>query len=129
FVSQLQRLRVIEAQIQFLLQRVRVLVPAHTHVAGKQRRGAFHDVDVHYAGAQVQKRHHLPRSRLIVVLVAVLQGEGIDVHNSRRLARHREYVGVVQDLVLLDGDQQNIHLRIAGVFGKNLIVEVYIGQI
>jgi hypothetical protein len=42
---------------------------------------------------------------------------------------HRVYVSVVQDLVLLDGHQQHVHLRVAGVFGEDLIVEVHIGQI
>src|ERR1700735_4761061 len=63
--------------------RIRVLMSAYADVAGKQRSRALHDVDVHDAGAQVQERHHLARSRLVVVLVAVLQRERIDVHNSR----------------------------------------------
>ena len=36
--SQLQRLRVFEAQVQFLLQRICVLMSADANVAGEERR-------------------------------------------------------------------------------------------
>ena len=128
-VPQLKGLSIVEAQVQLLLQRVRVLMTAHAYVARKQRRRAFHDVDVHHTRAQVQERHHLARRRLVVVLVAVLQRQGIDVDNSRASSGHREYVGVVQNLVLLDCHQQYIHLRAAHFFGQNLVVQADVGQI
>ena len=121
--SQLQRL---EAQIQFLLQRIGVLMPAHRNVAREQRRRAFHDVDVHHARTQVEQRDDLGRSGFIVELVAVLQCERIDIHNSRSFAGHREYVGVVQNLVFLDSHEQDVHLRTGRIVGKNLVVEVHV---
>src|SRR4029077_12637092 len=44
--AQLERLGIVEAQIQLLLQRVGVLMTAYADVAREQRRGALDDVDV-----------------------------------------------------------------------------------
>src|SRR5215468_6009868 len=104
-------------------------MPADADVAREQGSSALHDVDVHYAGAQVQQCDYLSWRRFVVVFVTVLQGEGIDVHNSRSSPSHREYIGVVENLVLLDGHEQNVHMWTAEVFGQNLIVEIYIGKI
>src|ERR1051326_7158199 len=98
-------------------------------VAWEQRCSSLHDVDVHDAGAEVEKCNNLGRGRLVVVLVAVLQSERVDVHDSGSFPGHREYVGVVENLVLLDGHKQYVHLRAGHVFRKNLIVEVHISQI
>src|SRR5438552_17045943 len=102
-------------------------MPTVGGVAREEGSGTIHDVAIHHAGAQVQQRDHLARRRLVVVLVAVLQREGINVHNSRSSSCHREYVGVVENLVLLDGDEKNVHLRTACVFGENLVVEIHVG--
>src|SRR5207302_6362704 len=52
-VAQFQRFGIVEAEVQFLLQRVGVLVAAHANVAGNQRRGALDDVNVDDAGGMV----------------------------------------------------------------------------
>ena len=57
------------------------------------------DVNIQAAGADVQQRHRLSRIRLVVDFEAVLQTESIDVHDHRRLACLRQYVGVIQDFV------------------------------
>ena len=79
-------------------------MPADAHVAREQGSGALDDVDIHHARAQVQKGNNLTGSRLVVVFVTVLQRERVNIYNSRSLPRHREYVGVVENLVLLDCD-------------------------
>src|SRR5258708_2539613 len=57
FLTKLERLGIVKTQIKLLLQRIGVLVSAHADVSGKKRGRAFDDVDVHYAGAQIQERY------------------------------------------------------------------------
>ena len=40
---------------------------------------------------------------------AFWSGEGVHVHEDRGLARLRDHARVVADLVLLDGDQEDVH--------------------
>ena len=110
-----QFLGVFEAEVQLLLQRVGILVAAHGNVAGKQRSPAAHDIDIHHAGADVQQSDDLRRVRFVIHLEAVLQGEGVNIHHHWRLAGLRQHVGVVQNFVFLDGDQQNVHLILGGL--------------
>ena len=57
--AHLQLLRILEAQIQFFLQRVGVLVAADRNVAREKRRPASDDIDVHHARADIQQRDYL----------------------------------------------------------------------
>ena len=73
------------------------------------------------------KRHHLRWVRLVVHFKAVLQGEGVNVHDDRRFAGLRQNVRVVQNLVFLHRHQKNVHL-VLGRFQK-LVAEVHVRNI
>ncbi len=123
----LEPLGVLIAQVEFFLQRVGILISAHRNVAREQRDAAPHDIDIHDAGADVQQRHGLAGIGVVVQLVAVLQREGVDIHDRRRLAGLRQHVGVIQNLVLLHRHQQHVHLRIQRF--QQLVVEIHVGNI
>ena len=56
FLAQLERIRPRrKTKIQFLLQRIGVLIAAHADIAGSQRGGAAHDVDEHDAGSRYNR--------------------------------------------------------------------------
>ena len=122
-----QAFRVLEAQVQFLLQRVRVLVAADAHVARKQRDAAANDVDVHHARADIQQRHRLACIRFVVDFKAILQTERIDVHDHRRFACLRQHVRVIQNLVFLHRHQQHVHLRVHGL--QQLITQIHVRDV
>ena len=128
FTTKLQRLCIVKAKIELFLQRIRVLISAYTDVAWKQGRRAFHDVDIHDARPQIQQRNRGAGRGLVVVLIAVLQREGVNIDHRRSLAGQRQHVGVIQDLVFLHCHQQHIH-RIGAILGKDLVVHVYVGNV
>ena len=49
----------------------------------------------------------------VVHLVGVLQREGVDVDDDRGAPGLGDHAGVVGDLLLLRGDQQHVHRRLA----------------
>ncbi len=63
----------------------------------------------------------------VIDLEAVLQSEGVNVHDHRRLPCLGEHVGVVQDFVFLDGDEQDVHLILGGL--EQLVAEVHVGDV
>ena len=81
------------------------------------------DVDVGDRGADVDQRDDAAGLDRVVGLVGVLEGEGVHVHEDRRLAGLGDDARVVGDLVLLDGDQQDVH-RLAAAGLEHDVVEV-----
>ena len=88
----------------------------------------LHDVDVHHAGANVEQGGHCVGRGIVVVLVAVLQGERVNIHDGRLAAAELQRVGVVEDLVLLDGHQQHVNGRRVQVVAQHLVVNVDVGS-
>ena len=109
------------------MQRVGVLIAADRNVARKQRNAAAHDIDVHHAGADVEQRDGLAGIGIVIHFEAVLQREGVDIHDRGILPRLRQHVGVIQNLVFLDRHQQNVHLRIHGL--EQLVIQVHVGNV
>ena len=84
---------------------------------------ALHHVDVHDGGADVQERHHAARVDPVVDLVAVLEGEDVHVHDRGVPARLRDRRRVLADLVLLDRDEQHVHVPARAAALDDLVVE------
>ena len=60
----------------------------------------------------------------VLVLEDVLDGEGVDVDDQRAAAcASRRMRGVVADLVLLGGDEEEIHLPGLGAAAQHLVVD------
>ena len=74
----------------------------------------------------VQQRDHAAGVDAVVDLVAVLEGEDVDVHDLRRLAGLADGRGVVADLVLLDRDQQHVHVPAGAAALDHLVVEGHV---
>jgi len=55
----LQLLRILKAQVKFLLQRVGILISTHGDIACKKRIPAVRDHNVHNAGADIEQRRRL----------------------------------------------------------------------
>ena len=124
----LQLLRVLEAQIQFLLEGVGVLVASHRDVAGEEWNASANDVDIHDAGADVQQGRHLIGRGLIIGFVSVLQRKGVDVHHGRVHLRRGDGVPVAENFVLLHNHQH--HVVAAGRPGtKHVVVMVNVRNI
>ena len=104
----LQLFRILEAQVEFLLQRVGVLVPTHGDVAGEQRIAPPPDHDVHDAGADVEQRGHLIGRHFIVHLESVVNREPIVVDDRGNLAGLAQHVGVIQNLFALHRHQHDV---------------------
>ena len=123
----LQLIGLLERQVQLLLQRLGVGVAADRDVAGEDRLVALEDVDVGRARAGVEQHDDLPGLDAVVHFEGVLQREGVDVDDDGGAAGLGDHAGVVGDLFLLRGDQQDVHRRLAAgrVAGiENLVVEV-----
>ena len=69
----------------------------------------------------------MSRVRIVVHFKAVLQCEGINVHDDRSLPGLCEDIGVIQNLVFLHGDEKDVHLILGGF--EKLIAQVDIGDI
>src|SRR5205085_11245940 len=87
-----------------------------------ERTGA--DVDVGHRCADVDQGQHLPLVDAVVHLVAVLQGEGVDVDQHRDLAGLADHRGVVVDLLLLHGDEDDVDVLAGAGGGEGDVVEV-----
>ena len=128
-LAALQLVGLLVRQVQLLLQRLGVGVAADRDVAGEDRLIALEDVDVGGARPGIEQHHDLPRLDAVVHFEGVLQREGVDVDDHRAAPGLRDHAGVVGDLFLLRGDQQDVHgglprQRVAGV--QDLVVEVHV---
>ena len=113
----------------FLLDRFGVGVPAHRDVAREDRLVALEDIDVDGAGAGVEQHDDAAGREPVVHFERVLKREGIHVDDHRRPSGLRDDTGVVADLILLRGDQQDIHAPARvwpGPGVEDLIVEVHV---
>jgi hypothetical protein len=70
----------------------------------------------------VDQRHHPVLGHAIVVLVGVLQGKDIYIHQRRRLGKLGDDPGVVRDAVLLRGHQKDLH--VVRILRQHDVVEV-----
>jgi hypothetical protein len=122
----LQFLRILHADVELLLDSLGILVAADGNVPGKGRHSVAKDIDVHDAGPEVDESDVLVRYDLVVDLVGILQSEGVKVHDDGVQSRLYDDVGVLVDLVLLDCDEEDVHLPFFRRFDRlqNLKVEI-----
>ena len=66
---------------------------------------------------------------IVVVFEAVLKGESVNINDGRLPSGKLQGVGVIQNLVLLHGHQQNIDGRTVQAVTENLIVDVYVAHV
>ena len=106
------RLGLLEVKSQASLQHVGELAAADRDVACKERTGALNDIYVHRRGTDIEQRYDIVSVGMIIDLVAVLQGERVDVDDDRRLARKLDRLtDIVDPLAFAGGDQNVCRLR------------------
>ena len=122
----LERVGRLVGHVQLTLQRVGVGVAANRDVAREERLAAAQDVDVDGARAEVDQRHDHVRVEPVVDLVGVLQREGVDVDDDGRAAGLGDDAGVVGDLLLLRGDEEDVHRARGGAAAlpDDLVIQV-----
>ncbi|MFN7974520.1 MAG: hypothetical protein U0166_19575 [Acidobacteriota bacterium] len=109
-LAELQPLGLVEADRELLLDGLGVLVAAHGDVAPEARHALLDDVDVHHRGADVDEGDDLVVLGRVVLLVSVLEREGVDVHDDGVLPRLGDDARVVVDLLFLHRDEQDVHV-------------------
>ena len=125
-LAALERVGLLERQIQLFLQRFGVGVAAGRDVAGEDRLVAVQDVDVGRAGAGIEQDDDGIRLGAVVGFVGVLQRESVDVDDHRDAARLADDARVVGDLLFLRGDEQDVHRALPADVAavENLVVQV-----
>ena len=103
------------------------LAAADRDITGKQRPGALYDVHVHRRGPNIKQRHDVIFRRVVIDLIAVLQGKRIDVDDDRRLACELDSLFDVVDALTLARRDKDV--RRLGRLGRYLIVKADIGEI
>src|SRR5579872_2222160 len=129
-LTHFQLFGILKAEVQFLLQNVRVLIPPHGNVAREERHSTTCDVDVHQTGANIEQRNGLIGRGVITELKGVLQGKGINIHDGRRLISLLKDARVALNLFTLDRKKQHVQ-RIArsGRRTQNVIAQIHIREV